>query len=83
MNKDEQERLLINKQEQLIDKLLENNKINLKYTMIKECIIAGIVALAFCFCIGSYFFTDYDYGTNNVNSNNSNSQIEIGGDINE
>ena len=71
----------IEQQSKLIDKLLEQERIDRKNNRIKDCVIFGMFSLAIIVFFIGYFFSDYGYSYTNSNNTIENSQqVEMGVD---
>ena len=75
------EKEFIEQQSKLIDRLLEQERIDRKNNRIKDCVIFAMFALAMIVFFIGYFFSEYDYSYTNSNNTISDSQqIEMGVD---
>ena len=71
----------VEQQSKLIDRLLEQERIDRKNNRIKDCVIFGMFSLAMIVFFIGYFFSDYNYNYTNSNNTISDSQqIEMGVD---
>ena len=75
------EKEYIEQQSKLIDRLLEQERIDRKYNRIKDCVIFGMFSLAIIVFFLGYFLSDYGYSyTNSNNTIKDSQQVEMGVD---
>ena len=71
------EKEFIEQQSKLIDRLLEQERIDRRNNRIKDCVIFGMFSLAMIVFFIGYFFSEYDYSNNTISDSQ---QVEMGVD---